>query len=121
MSRTDDQRLRNIVDSIDSIDSIDAVGRADALLRAHPQDIEVEKVAPDAIHFRVFTTGEAVKTLSSGLRDAHPEVPWSDIVRMRDLIGHRYYKLDPYGHESHGQSSAGVQNNIKHRGRCSGR
>jgi Protein of unknown function DUF86 len=33
--------------------------------------------------------------LSSGLRDAHPEVPWSDIARMRDLIGHHYYKLDP--------------------------
>ena len=89
MSRTDDERLRDIVESIDAVD------RADALLRAHPQDAEVEQVALDAIHFRVFTIGEAVKALSSGLRSAHPEVPWSDIARMRDLIGHHYYKLDP--------------------------
>lgn len=89
MSRTDDQRLRDI------IESIDAVERANALLRDHPQGPEVEQVALDAIHYRVFTIGEAVKALSSGLRNAHPEVPWSDIARMRDLIGHHYYKLDP--------------------------
>ena len=89
MSRTDDQRLRDIVESIDAVD------RADALLRAHPLDAEGEQVALDAIHYRVFTIGEAVKALSSGLRDAHPEVPWSDIARMRDLIGHHYYKLVP--------------------------
>jgi hypothetical protein len=34
--RTDDQRLRDIVESIDAVD------RADALLRAHPVDAEVE-------------------------------------------------------------------------------
>lgn len=89
MRRTDDQRLRDIVESIDAVD------RADALLRRYPQDAEVEQVALDAIHYRVFTIGEAVKALSPGLRDAHPEVPWSDIARMRDLIGHHYYKLDP--------------------------
>lgn len=89
MRRTDDQRLRDIVESVDAVD------RADALLRRYPQDAEVEQVALDAIHYRVFTIGEAVKALSPGLRDAHLEVPWSDIARMRDLIGHHYYKLDP--------------------------
>lgn len=89
MSRTDGQRLRDVLESIDAVD------RADALLRAHPQDAEVEQVALDAIHYRVFAIGEAVKALSSDLRAAHPEVPWSDIARMRDLIGHHYYKLDP--------------------------
>jgi len=82
--RTDDQRLRDIVESIDAVD------RADALLRRYPQDAEVGQVALDAIHYRVFTIGEAVKALSPGLRDAHLEVPWSDIARMRDLIGHHY-------------------------------
>ncbi len=89
MSRTDDQRLRDIRESID------AVNRADATLRRYPQDPAVEQVALDAIQYRVLTIGEAVKALPSGLRDAHPEVPWSDIARMRDLIGHHYYKLDP--------------------------
>jgi uncharacterized protein with HEPN domain len=89
VSRTDDRRLRDIVESIESVD------RADTLLRGRPQDADVEQVALDAIHYRVFTIGEAVKALSPALRDAHPEVPWSDIARMRDLIGHHYDKPDP--------------------------
>jgi uncharacterized protein with HEPN domain len=88
VSRTDDQRLRDIVESIDAID------RADAVLRRHPPEDDVVQVALDAIHFRVLTIGEAVKALSPSLRESHPEVPWSDIARMRDLIGHHYYKLD---------------------------
>jgi uncharacterized protein with HEPN domain len=48
----------------------------------------------DAVQHRVFTIGEAVKALSPDLRQRHPGVPWSDIARMRDLIGHHYYKRD---------------------------
>ena len=33
--------------------------------------------------------------MSHGLRQRHPDVPWPDMARMRDLIGHHYYKLDP--------------------------
>ena len=53
------------------------------------------EIALDAVQSRVFTTGEAVKGLSLGLRLRYPDVPWSDMARMRDLIGHHYYKLDP--------------------------
>ena len=42
----------------------------------------------------MFTIGEAVKGLPVTLTAARPEVPWSDIARMRALIGHHYYKLD---------------------------
>ena len=52
-------------------------------------------MALDAVQRRVFTIGEAVKALSQDLRQRHPDVPWSDMARMRDLIGHHYYKLDP--------------------------
>ena len=69
--------------------------RADATLRRYPEDADVELVALDAVQYRVMAIGEAVKALSAPLRAAHLEVPWSDIARMRDLIGHHYYKLDP--------------------------
>ena len=51
--------------------------------------------SPDAVQRRVFTIGEAVKALSKDLWQRHPDVAWSDMARMRDLIGHHYYKLDP--------------------------
>jgi uncharacterized protein with HEPN domain len=89
VSRSDTERLRDI------LDSIDAIARADATLRRYPDDADVALAALDAVQYRVMAIGEAVKALSVSLRGAHPEVPWSDIARMRDLIGHHYYKLDP--------------------------
>ena len=64
-------------------------------MRRYPGDPDVAKVALDAVQRRVFTIGEAVNALSQDVRQRHPDVPWSDMARMRDLIGHHYYKLDP--------------------------
>lgn len=89
MSRSDTERLRDILECIEVID------RVEATVRRYPGDPDVAKEALDAVQRRVFTIGEAVKALSRGLRQRHPDVPWSDIARMRDLIGHHDYKLDP--------------------------
>ena len=89
MSRSDTERLRDIVECID------AINRAEPTVQRYPDDDDVAQVALDAVQRRVLTIGEAVKALSPGLRERHRDVPWSDIARMRDLIGHHYYKLDP--------------------------
>lgn len=88
MSRTDAERLRDILTAIEAID------RAEALAARHPDDADLADAVLAAAQFHVFTIGEAVKALSADLTGGHPEVPWSDIARMRDLIGHHYYKLD---------------------------
>ena len=75
-------------------DILEAIDRAEATVRRYPGDPDIAEVALDAVQRRVFTIGEAVKALSTDLRERHPGVPWSDIARMRDLIGHHYYKLD---------------------------
>jgi len=89
VSRSDTERLRDIVECID------AIYRAELTVQRYPDDDDVAQVALDAVQRRVLTIGEAVKALSPGLRERHRDVPWSDIARMRDLIGHHYYKLDP--------------------------
>jgi len=89
VSRSDTERLGDIVECID------AVNRAELTVQRYPDDDDVAQVALDAVQRRVQTIGEAVKALSPGLRERHPDVPWSDIARMRDLIGHHCYKLDP--------------------------
>jgi len=89
VSRSDTERLRDILECNEAID------RAEVTVRRYPGDPDVAKVAMDAVQRRVITIGEAVKSLSRSLRQRHPDVPWSDIARMRDLIGHHYYKLDP--------------------------
>ena len=88
MSRSDRHRLGDILTAIDAIE------RAEVGAQQYSQDAELPAVVLAAIQFHVFTIGEAVKALSPEVTARRPEVPWSDIARMRDLIGHHYYKLD---------------------------
>lgn len=44
----------------------------------------------------IHIIGEAANRTSADLRQRHPEVPWRDIVAMRNLVAHGYdqIKLD---------------------------
>jgi uncharacterized protein with HEPN domain len=37
---------------------------------------------------------EAARRVSSDVREAHPEIPWADIVGMRSKIVHDYMNVD---------------------------
>jgi uncharacterized protein with HEPN domain len=39
--------------------------------------------------------GEAARSLSPEFKDAHPEIPWRQIVGLRNVLIHRYGELDP--------------------------
>ncbi len=38
--------------------------------------------------------GEAASRLSSDVREAHADIPWQDIVGMRNRLIHAYFDLD---------------------------
>jgi uncharacterized protein with HEPN domain len=38
--------------------------------------------------------GEAVKNVSEGLKQAHPDVPWKRIAGMRDKVIHEYFGVN---------------------------
>ncbi len=38
--------------------------------------------------------GEAARRLSQETRDAHPNVPWRDIIGMRNIVSHGYDQID---------------------------
>lgn len=56
------------------------------------RDDAVELLAIDALTYRIITIGDAVNDRSAAARDAHCEVPWWRITRMRDLLTHRYHR-----------------------------
>ena len=45
--------------------------------------------------FRLQTVGEAANRISSEVRDAHPEIPWTEIIGARNWIAHGYDAIDP--------------------------
>ena len=48
----------------------------------------------DAIVRRLAVIGEAARRMSQTTRDAHPEVPWSQIIGMRHRLIHDYVRVD---------------------------
>lgn len=40
------------------------------------------------------TIGEAGRCMFQSLRDGHPEVPWPQIVALRNILVHEYFGLD---------------------------
>ena len=43
-------------------------------------------------HLQVI--GEAARSISQTLRLAHPEIPWTGVIAMRNLLVHEYFGVD---------------------------
>lgn len=74
---------------------IDAADRIIELTTARQaSDFEDDRDAREALLWNYTVLGEASSQVSSNLKDAHPEVPWSDPVRLRNRIVHGYWSAD---------------------------
>jgi hypothetical protein len=58
-------------------------------------DDDEEQMAFDALLYRLLVIGEAVKALPHELLDRESDVPWREVARLRDLLAHHYYRVDP--------------------------
>jgi uncharacterized protein with HEPN domain len=50
-------------------------------------------VAFDAILYNLVVIGEAVNALPSELIANRPEIPWRDVVDMRNFLSHEYFRV----------------------------
>lgn len=79
MSRDDRQRL------------LDVLAAARAIEGHLERGAVTDGLVFDAVRVRLIEIGEAVKGLGSDVRAAAPDVPWSDVAGMRDVLTHRYF------------------------------
>lgn len=77
--------LEHIRDAIEKILRYSAGGRKAFMENTLIQDAVIR-------NFEII--GEAGKCISERTRNKHPEVPWSDIARFRDLLIHHYMGID---------------------------
>lgn len=83
--RDDRERVLDILEAIGRIERVSARGRD------YFYDDEMAQVW--VIH-HLQIIGEAVRGLSSEFVAANPEVPWSDIIGMRNILVHHYFGID---------------------------
>ncbi len=52
-----------------------------------------ERTASAALH-QIFLIGEAATRLPEEIRNQTPDVPWEEIIGMRNIIAHGYFEVD---------------------------
>ena len=86
MSRRDEAYLEHILSACEAIVSYVKGMDREAFL--------VNSMAQDAVTRRIEIIVEAAGKLSDAFRQARPEVPWSSIVGMRNILIHEYFGVD---------------------------
>jgi uncharacterized protein with HEPN domain len=83
--RHDPERLKDIIEAIESIEKYASKGfdvyAADELIRVW------------VLH-HIQIIGEAAANLSPVIKDRYPNIPWPDIVAMRNVLVHQYFGVD---------------------------
>lgn len=79
---------------------IDIIHNADLLVSfvsdVTPESFHREVMRQMAVEKGIERIGEAMKNISSSLKQKYPEVDWSGFPRMRDRTTHGYWSVD-YG------------------------
>jgi uncharacterized protein with HEPN domain len=58
------------------------------------EDLDQDLLFVRGLSMSIGIVGEAASKLSADFRDANPSIPWRNIILMRNLLFHRYFKID---------------------------
>ena len=83
--RSDRERLFDILEAVERIEAQAARGRT---------PFAGDELIQTSVIRWIEIIGEAVRGLSDELRRAHPEVPWRQMIAMRNVLIHGYFDID---------------------------
>ncbi len=78
--------LRHILDAIDRIENY--------LRNRSREEFERETLLQDGVIRQLEIIGEATRHITEELREQYPEIPWQDMVGMRNKLIHDYLGVD---------------------------
>jgi uncharacterized protein with HEPN domain len=79
------ERLKDILDAIDKIERYAVRGR---------EVFEQEELIQTWILYHIQLIGEAAAQLGKAFHESYPEIPWVQIVAMRNVLVHEYFGVD---------------------------
>ena len=86
MSRSDEQRVQDILDASDQIVNVVKDGR-DAWDKDRLRQLAVERL--------LEIIRESANSLTDSFRAQYPDIAWRDIIGLRIVLAHHYHRVDP--------------------------
>ena len=83
--RSDRERLLDILEAIDRIEKYAVRGRA---------AFENDELVQNWIVRHMQILGEAIRHISEEIKNKNPDIPWSEITGMRNILVHGYFDVD---------------------------
>lgn len=59
------------------------------------EEMSADVMCFHAVVYNIMIIGEAANMLTIEFREEHPEVPWRNIIDMRNVLVHGYYLASP--------------------------
>ena len=84
---TDRDRIEHMLQGVERI--------KDAMKDVSEEQFYQSRILLDAMSFNFAILGEAANKISDELQAKHPEIPWGDIIGMRNVLIHDYVKPQP--------------------------
>ncbi len=85
--------MRERIRDIDRLHHIEeCIKHVDSFLHGRTfEDMKADMMCFHAVVYNIMIIGEAANLLTKEFREEHPEVPWRDIVDMRNVLVHGYF------------------------------
>lgn len=56
--------------------------------------LQADRRTQAAVLYEILVVGEAANRVSQNLQARHPNIPWKDIIGMRNMLAHQYDDVD---------------------------
>lgn len=83
--RSERERLLDILEAIERIEKYAAQGKA---------SFEADELIQNWMVNHISVIGEACRALPAEFQARHANVPWADIIGMRNILVHHYFGID---------------------------
>jgi uncharacterized protein with HEPN domain len=57
------------------------------------EDFETDEIGLSAVMYWLVIFGEAANRVSESFQASHPEIPWAQVVAMRNILVHAYWRI----------------------------
>ena len=83
--RDTNERLQDIQEAISRIEKYTSQGR---------KRFDEDELVQTWVERHLEKIGESVRAIPQDFKDQHPEIPWAQINRMRNILIHIYFGVD---------------------------